>query len=410
MTKLGRDFTKFWTANAATNIGDGVALAAGPLLMASLTDDPRLVAGAVFVQQLPWLLFSLISGVYVDRLDRRKLLVLVNLFRGVVITGLAVAVWSGNATVWVAYLAFFLVGTAETLVDNAAGAILPSLVPDAALPKANARLVALNQVANHFVAPPLGAALFALAAAVPFGVNAVGFVVAALLLATVRGGARTVEERPRRPMLTEIGEGLRYLARHRVLRMLALSICLMNVTLMAAFAILVLYAQQRLGLNEIGFGLLLTAMATGGLLGAGAATWLRGRFSDSALLRVGLIIETGTHVLLAIAETAWLAVPTMVVFGFHGALWGVVGMTWRQRVVPEHLRGRVNSVYLLFSVGGAALGSLVSGPIAAGYGITAPFWLSACVMAVVTAVAWRAFGRHLLVRASAAAEGEAVPG
>ncbi|GAB3490752.1 MFS transporter [Amycolatopsis cihanbeyliensis] len=398
--RLGSDFGKLWAANLATNIADGVAMAAGPLLAISLTGNPTLIAGTVFVQQLPWLLFSLISGVYVDRLDRRKLIAVVDLLRGVVIGGLAIAVWSGVATIAVVYLAFFLVGTAETLADNASGALLPSIVGAEALPRANARLIATQQVADELAAPPLGAALFALGTALPFGVNAAGFVVAALLVSTIRGGGRTgpVE---RRPLRAEIGEGLRWLWHNQVVRMLALSICAMNVTLLAAFAILVLYARERLGLAEIGFGLLLSAMAVGGLIGAGIASRLRHRFTDSVLLRTGLIVETGTHVLLALAETPWLAVATLVLFGMHGAIWGVVATTWRQRVVPEHLRGRVNSVYLLFAVGGAALGSLVSGPLVSAFDVTAPFWLSAVLMAVVTAVAWPYFGRHLLARPGA---------
>ncbi|MEU6641438.1 MFS transporter [Saccharomonospora sp. NPDC046836] len=387
--RLGADFAKLWTANAFTNIADGVALAAAPLLIASLTDDPVLVAGAVFVQQLPWLLFSLISGAYVDRLDRRRLLVVVNLLRGLVIGGLAVAVWSGTATIAMIYVAFFLVGTAS-------GAILPAIVDDAALPSANARLFALYFVANQFVAPPLGAALFAFAAALPFGVNAVAFVLAVPLLgALARITPSSVE---RRPLWTEIGEGLRWLWGHQVLRMLALSICLMNITMLASFAILVLYARERLGLGEVGYGLLLTATAAGGLLGTTIASRLRARFPDSVLLRAGLVVETLTHASLALADAPWQAIATLVMFGVHGLLWGVVSTTWRQRVVPDRLRGRVNSVYLLFSVGGAALGSLISGPLAAAFGVTAPFWCSAVVMTGMTVTAWRTLGRRLLTR------------
>jgi MFS family permease len=395
--QLGRDFAKLWTANAATNVGDGIALAAGPLLVASIDSDPRWVAGAVFVQQLPWLLFSLISGVYVDRLDRRTLLVVVNLIRGVVIGGLAIAVAIGFAGIPLIYLAFFLVGTAETLADNASQSLLVDLVRGDQLPRANARLIATQVVADQFLSPPVGAALFVVAAALPIGLNAVAFVFAALLLAGIKGGRRRADVVvARRAMRAEIGAGLRWLLHHRVLRMLAVSMGLMNLTLMAAFAVLVLYARQRLGLGEIGFGLLLSAMAVGGLLGTLVAGRLQDRFNDSVLLRAGLIVETLTHVVLALVTEPWPAVVTLVFFGMHGSVWSVVARSWRQRVVPEHLRGRVNSVYLLFSVGGAALGSLVSGPVAGAFGITAPFWGSAVVMTVMTVAAWRAFGRHLV--------------
>ncbi|WP_153028425.1 MFS transporter [Amycolatopsis sp. YIM 10] len=407
MGKMGADFGRLWSASAATNIGDGVALAAGPLLMASLTGDPRLVAAAAFAQQLPWLLLSLVSGVFVDRLDRRKLIAVVNGFRALVIGGLAVAIQAEVATVWLIYLAFFLVGTAETLADNASNAMIPAVVPEPLLPKANARLIAVHMVANQFAAPPLGAALFALAAAVPFGVNAVMFVVAGLLVLGIKSGQRTGQPPEKRPIRAELAEGVRWLANHRVLRMLAVTICLMNVTLMAAFAILVLYARERLGLGEVGFGVLLTATAVGGLIGTAIAAPLQARFSNSSILRVGLTIETLTHVGLALTQTAWVAAVILVIFGVHGSLWGTIAISWRQKVVPDQLRGRVHSAYMVFSVGGAALGSLISGPIAASFGITAPFWGSAAVMAVVTAAAWRSL--KLVTRARDAAPAEPAP-
>ena len=123
---LGGGFARLWTANAVSNIGDGVALAAGPLLLASLTDDPALVAGAIFVQQLPWLLFALPAGVVVDRLDRRRLVVLVNVVRAVVIGALAAAVGTGVVTVVLVYAALFVIGSMETLADSASTALLPA--------------------------------------------------------------------------------------------------------------------------------------------------------------------------------------------------------------------------------------------------------------------------------------------
>ena len=259
--RLGSAFGRLWAAAAVSNVGDGVALAAGPLLLASLTSDPALVAGAMFVQQLPWLLFALPAGVYVDRLDRRHLIVSVNLVRAAVVGGLAVAVATGTATVALVYAALFVVGAMETLADNASTALLPAVVPADQLPRANARLMGVQLVGNHLLAPPLGAALFVAAAALPFGLNAATFLVAAVLLATLRGRFRPVSDQPHRPLRHDIATGMRALLGHPVLRMLAVCLCLMNVTLVGAFAILVLYARERLGLSEVGFGLLLAASA-----------------------------------------------------------------------------------------------------------------------------------------------------
>ena len=395
--RLGRGFGPLWAASAVSNVGDGIALAAGPLLVASLTDDPALIAGAAFAQQLPWLLFSLISGAYVDRLDRRRLVVAVNLVRAAVLTVLAAAVATGAGSVLLVYLAFFVLGTAETLADNASLTLLSTVVPRAALPSANARLMGTQILANQLVGPPLGAWLFVAAAALPFGANAATFLVAAGLVALLpRSAGRATEPVERRRLRVEIAEGVRWLWHHRVLRMLAVSLCLMNLTLLGAFSILVLYARDRLGLPEVGYGLLLACSAIGGLAGSVVAAPLERRFGASLLLRVGLVIETCTHLVFALTRTPWVAAGTYLLFGLHAIVWGVVTLSIRQRVVPARLLGRVNSVYYLFSIGGAALGALSGGLVARSFGITAPFWAAFGLMAGLTVVAWRLFTRSAL--------------
>ena len=173
--RLGVDFTRLWAANAISNLGDGVTGVAGPLLVASMTTSPALVAGAAFAQQLPWLLFALPAGAYVDRLDRRRLLVAVNLARGAILAALAVAVWADLASIPVLYTAFFLFGTGETVADRASVALVPSIVPPERLASANARLLGTYLVGNQLLAPPIGAWLFVMAAALPFAFDATSF-------------------------------------------------------------------------------------------------------------------------------------------------------------------------------------------------------------------------------------------
>lgn len=387
---LGRDFGKLWLASAVSNIGDGMTLAAGPMLLASLTDDPALVAGAVFAHQLPWLLFSLLSGAIVDRLDRRKLAVAANLFRGGVVALLTVAIAAGQASVPLVYACLFLLGIGETVADNASSAILPAVVPKEHLPRANSRLMATHILGNQFAAPPVGAALFVVAAALPFGLDAATFAIAALLIASLRGVPKQAPVE-RRPLRVEIGEGLKWLWRHEVLRTLAFCLCLMNLTLTGALSILVLYAGERLGLDGKWFGLLLSTIAIGGLLGTVLANRLIDRFGPTTLLRIGLVIETATHLALALARDVWVAGATLAVFGFHAVVWNVITHTVRQREVPDELRGRVGSAYFLLSIGGSALGAVVGGVLARQFAITTPFWFAVVVVAGVTAVAWRPF-------------------
>lgn len=397
--RVGRAFGPLWAASAVSNAGDGILMAAGPLLVASLTDDPALIAGAAFAQQLPWLLFSLVSGAFVDRLDRRRLVVLANLVRAAVIGTLTVAVAAGSATVPLIYLAFFVLGTAETLADNASITLVSSVVPAGALPGANARLMGTQILANQMAGPPLGAWLFVVAAALPFGANAATFLVAAGLLLLLPRRAGRVDEADRaarRPLRAEIAEGVSWLWHHPVLRMLAISMCLMNITYFGTVSILVLYARDRLGLSEVGYGVLLACTAVGGLAGSVVAARLERRFGASPLLRAGLLVETATHLVLAVTRTPWVAGVTLAVFGLHAIVWGVVTLSLRQRVVPARLLGRANSVYYFFSVGGAALGALSGGLLARSFGLTAPFWFAFGSMVVLTAVAWRLFTRDRL--------------
>ncbi|GGQ83190.1 MFS transporter [Couchioplanes azureus] len=387
--RLGADFTRLWTASAVSNIGDGVTMAAGPLLVASVTDDPAAIAGAVFAQQLPWLLFALISGAYVDRLDRRLLVVVVNLVRAVALAALAATIATETVTVAAIYAVLFLLGTGETVADTAMGALLPSVVTSEQLPSATARLYATFTIANQFVAKPLGAWLFVISAAAPFGLDALTFAIAAALIAGIRVVPPAAEVASRSSLRAEVVEGVRWLWRHRLVRTLALSMGIGNIAYCAAFAVFVLYCRQRLGLSDLGYGFLLIAFAIGGLCGTAIAAKLTRTFGSAAVLRAGLAFEVVTHLTLAMTTTAWVAATVLVVFSIHAMVWGVTVASVRQRVVPAHLRGRVSSVYALLDLGGAALGSLVGGLLASAWEITTPFWIAAAVMTVITICAWR---------------------
>ncbi|MEU9743207.1 MFS transporter [Micromonospora chersina] len=396
--RLGPDFHRLWIASAVSNLGDGVTLVAAPLLVASLTPDPAAVAAAALAPQLPWLLLSLVSGALVDRFDRRRLIVAVNLGRALVLAALAGAVFAGAATVPVVCVAFFLTGVGETLADTAAGALLPSVVPADRLEQANSRLSATFVIGNQFVAKPLGAYLFVGAAALPFGFDAATFGTAALLLALLRwrpvpSATPPAPPAARRSLRADVAEGVRALWAVPVLRTLAGCIAVMNVAFCAAFAAFVLYARQRLGLAEVGYGLLLTASALGGLAGSALATRLRSRFGTPALLRAGLLIEIGLQVVLAGTRHPVVAGAALAVWGAHAMVWGVLVVSLRQRLVPDRLRGRVNSVYALADLGGAALGTIAGGVLARATGsLLTPFWLAAATLAVLTALAWRRLG------------------
>ena len=393
---LGSDFRKIWPAAIISNLGDGAMLAAGPLLVASITSEPAAVGAAAFVQQLAWLLFALFSGALVDRLDRRLMVVAADIFRAMVLAALGSAVLLGTAPLWAVYVSLFLLGTAETLADNASGALLVNAVPKAHLDRANSRLFASGTVLQQLGGPPLGALLFAVGAGTPLVFDAVTFAAAAALIAKV--AVRPPLPEPSGTALwREVREGVHWLWHHAGVRTLACSILVMNITFCAAFATWVLYARERLGLTDTQFGVLLAVGAIGGVFGMPTYHLLEPRVGSLTLLRAGLVIETTVHLILALTRSPWVAGVTMAVFGVHAVVWGIVSTTARQLATPDSLMGRVNSVYLLASVGGAAIGSALGGVLAQHFGLAAPFAIAFVAMVMMTVVAWRPL-RHVSVR------------
>jgi len=388
--RLGRSFRWLLAASLVTNAGDGIALAAGPLLVASQTRDPFLVSLALLMQYLPHLLFGLPAGAVADRHDRRRIVAWVNLLRAVVLVVLTVSIIGGGVNIAVVLITLFVLGTTETFADAASGALLPGLVRREDLGIANARLQGAVLLVNQLGAPPIGAFLFAIGMALPFGVNAAGFALGAVLVSRVVA-SRPQGRRPERRLRSEIAEGVRWLVRHPPMRTLALTILLFNVTYGAAWSVLVLYAGERLGMDEVGFGLLTTALAVGGIIGTLAYGRLERRFALADIMRVGLLIETGTHLVLALTTSAQVALVTMVVFGAHAFVWGTTSTVVRQRAVPDELLGRVGSVYRIAITGGIVVGTPIGGVLARTFGITAPFWFGFVGSALLVAVLWRQF-------------------
>lgn len=409
--RLGTGFRWLLASSWVSNLGDGIALAAGPLLVASLTDDPLLVALAATVQWLPPLAFGLLAGAVTDRHDRRRIVIAVDLVRVGVLAVLTAAVLTGAVSIGVVLLALFLLGTAEVFADNASQTLTPMLVARDDLAVANARLQTGFITVNQMAGPPLGAALFAAGSAVPFAGQAALVGLGVVLVARVRvagaagvagvaggaGGDGVPGEgagRSSRALRHDIAEGFAWVRGHAAVRTLVLTIFTFNITFGAAWSVLVLYATRRLGLGEVGFGLLTTVSAAGGLVGVLAYGWITRRVSLADLMRIGLVVETLTHLALALTRQAWLAMVIFFVFGVHAFVWGTTSVTVRQRAVPTPLQGRVGSVNLVGVFGGLVIGSGIGGVLAQRWGVTAPFWFAFAGSAVFVVLIWREL-RHI---------------
>ncbi|HJQ43451.1 MAG TPA: MFS transporter, partial [Jatrophihabitantaceae bacterium] len=193
---------------------------------------------------------------------------------------------------------------------------------------------------------------------------------------------------------SDIAEGFRWVRGHAAVRTLVLTIFTFNITFGAAWSVLVLYATRRLGLHDFGFGLITTVQAVGGMIGTLSYGWIVRRVSLGNIMRVGLIIETLTHLGLALATTPWVAMPIFFVFGAHAFVWNTTSVTVRQRAVPSGLQGRVGSVNMVGVFGGLVVGSGIGGVLAQHFGVTAPFWFAFGGSAVFLVAIWRRL-RHI---------------
>lgn len=381
---LGRNYRKLWTAAAISNLGDGVVLTATPLLAASLTRDPLLVANVAVLERLPWALFALVSGALVDRWDRMRVMSTVDLVRGLIFGVLGAAIIGRWISLPLLYGAVFVLGTGETLFDNAAQAIMPMIVERSDLERANARLYGAQIVTTEFVGPPIGSFLFAAAASAPFFIDGASFVGGALIVAFMAGAFRPArnEALPTRKLSGDIKEGLRWLWKHPPLPTMALSLGVFNFLFNGAYSIMVLFALEALHVRASAYGLLLVAGAAGSLAGSIAgppvSAWIG---SGRALMLIGLISGMAMTA-MAFLSNAWIVGPLLAVEAFGGIVWNVITVSLRQSMIPPHLMGRVNSAYRLVGWGTIPLGAFVGGIVAKSFGIRAPFYVAGGLLIV----------------------------
>ncbi|WP_148220772.1 MFS transporter [Xylanimonas cellulosilytica] len=409
-SRLGRPYRWLLASAWTSNIGDGIALAAGPLLVASQTSSAVLVALAALLQRLPWLLFGLWAGAFADRTDRRRVVMIGNVLRAIVVAVLCVAILTGTVSIGVVLVTMFLYGTAEVFVDTTAGTLLPSLVPRQHLSTGTHRLQAAYLTCNQLAGPPVGAFLFAIGAVFPFAAQVVCALLAVVLVSRISrhrvpDGAPGLfvppSDRPATHVRRDISEGLRWLWGNPPVRMLAIVIMAFNVTWAAAWSVLVLWSRDHLGMSEVGFGLLTTAAAVGGFIGTGLFSRIERRFRLATIMRVCLLLEVLMHLGLALTTAGWVAITIMVGFGAYAFVWGTVSQTVRLRAVPQEFQGRVGSVYMIGVFGGMVVGQALGGVIAETWGLTAPFWFAFAGAGLTLALIWKALGQ--IAHADAAA-------
>jgi MFS family permease len=403
---LPANYWRLFSASALSNLADGVFFIAIPLLAVRLTDSPLLIAGLAIAARLPWLVFVLIAGALADRLDRRSTMRNVQLLRAAVLIGLTALALVDGLTLPILYAVALGLGIAETLFDTAAQSILPSIVDRDQLSSANGKLLGVELVMNQFIGPPLGGLIIGLSVPLALGGSAAGYLLAALGLTLMVGRFRAERSGPPTRLTSDIAEGMRYLWGHKVLLTMALMVGVMNLAATATQAVFVLYAVAPgpMNLSEPEFGILITTFAAGSLVGSFAAAPLERRVGRVPLLFISVVATSISFAVPAFTASAFLIGPAFVASGMFVVIWNVITVSLRQRIVPNHLLGRVNSAYRLFAWGTQPVGALLGGVIGEVIGLQAVFLIAAVLG--LTLLATRAILTEEALR-RAEAEGEA---
>ncbi|MGA4988794.1 MFS transporter [Nonomuraea bangladeshensis] len=378
---LGRSFAFLWSSTALSNLADGVLKTGAPLLAVSMTRSPTLVALVGAAATLPWLLLALPAGAIADRADRRRIMATAGAVRAVALAVAAVLAASGALDLWVLLAAVLAAGVAEVFADTSAQSVLPMTVPASQLTRANGRVFSAQQIGNEFAGAPVAGLLVGLLPAAVFGAPALLYAAAAALLLGMRGTyrpARNTTQADGRsvsgPLLREIGEALRYLLAHRVLRSLAITAGLLNLANSAYFAVFVLWAVgdgSAISLPPEGYGLMMTALAAGAVLGSLLAERIAGAFGEFRALTACWLASSVLLLVPVVAPSPWALYPTAVLWGVLGGAANVLVISTRQRLIPPELLGRVNSAYRLIGMGGMPLGAALGGVVAEFAGLPA---------------------------------------
>lgn len=374
-------FRRLQVANAIDNIGDGAFAAAIPLLAVTITHDPRLVSVVSAATFLPWLVLSLPIGAIVDRRDRISLMWQSQAVQAVVVTAIAVLAAFGQASIAELGVLAFVLGGCEVLFGNAAQSVLPDLVPKELLHKANGQQYAVMTAGTLFVGPPVGSLLFGIAVALPFGMDAASFAISAALLATLPRVRRESVEHP--SLRQSIAEGLRWLTGNRLLRTLAVLLGVNNFCGQFGNATLVLLATQVVHVSARGYGVLLAGAAIGAVVGGLVNAAVVRRVGETAALLTAMAGMAVAYLGVGLSRDAVMLGGFMALNGFLVTLWNIVTVTFRQRLVPSALLGRVNSVYRMVGWGFMPLGAIAGGFVAHLLGLRAPYIVASALRITV---------------------------
>ena len=388
MSSLWRhhDFRQLWASETVSQIGTQVTMVALPVLAVTLLQATPLQMGVLTaLETAAFLLIALPAGAWVDRWRRRRVLVSADLVRGAALATIPVAYLADALTLGQLYLVAAVVGTATVFFDVGYQSYLPVLVERSQIVDGNGKLEASRAVAQ-VVGPGLtGVLLRVLAAPVLILVNAATFLVSAVFLARIRTPDVVPERAARRPLRTEIAEGLSFVVGHPLLRRMVTCTALANLGGSMTGALLVLFALRELGLSEVTVGFVFSAGAVGGLVGAVAAARVARVVGEGRTIPVAAVafaVAGAGLPLAALGAPSLVLVVSWFAASFAVIVYNVTQVSFRQRLCPPRLLGRMNASVRFLVFGTLPVGGLLGGVLGTAIGVLPTLWVAVAVQAL----------------------------
>ena len=368
--KLGPAFNRLFSASIISNFSDGLLAVAAPLLAISLTKDPILISMLSAFVMLPWLLFAIPIGLIVDRSDKRLLITFTNSTRFIIAGLVALAISTDSITIYWFLLATFLIGTCEVATDTAAQSLIPLILDKKNFEKANSRLNIAETVIQNFIGAPLSGFLYATAIVLPFILNSLGFLVAAIFVVMIpahlishSSSAETIDSQ-KKTFISEIKFGLNYLWNDRPLRRLVATTSTMGFFFSLSTSTLILFITQTLGVQAKYFGILMAGSGSGAILGGILTPALSKKFGRGGILSVAIFISSILVLFQGLSPNVWVFGVLGFISSFVITNWNILLMSCYQVLIPSELYGRIHGARRTFVWGVMPVGAVLGGVIA----------------------------------------------
>ena len=370
--KLGPAFNRLFSASVISNLADGLLAIAAPLLAITLTKDPVLISMMSALVMLPWLLFAIPIGLIVDRVDKRLLITCTNSLRFIISGLLALAISTDFITIYWLFLAAFLIGICEVASDTAAQSLIPVILEKKHYEHANSRISTAETVIQNFIGAPLSGFLYAIAIVLPFALNSLGFLVAAVFVFLIpahlvaHNREIQVADDEKITFISEIKFGLSYLWNDEKLKFMVIFGTSTAFFFSLATSTTILFITETLKMDPKFFGVFMAISGTGAVVASLVTPALSKKLGRGNVLSYAIIAASVTILLQGLSSNIWIFTIIGFISAFVITNWNILLMSSYQVLIPPHLYGRIHGARRTFIWGVMPIGAFCGGVIARG--------------------------------------------